>query len=67
MKRGEHVTNRNDGATADLVMQLIDRDPSANLHDDQLDANSEALDAAFAIGIAVGLLLRPNAFPGGAR
>jgi hypothetical protein len=58
----ECFTNRNDGSTSDLVAKLLGHDPGRDFHEDQITAFSEAVDAAYAVGIAVGLLLRPDVF-----
>jgi hypothetical protein len=51
-----------------LVDALIGHDGPKHLDEEGYTALFEALDAAYAIGIAVGLLLRPDVFAkGGAR
>jgi hypothetical protein len=51
-----------------LVKTLIGHDGPKHMDEEGFTALFEALDAAYAIGIAVGLLLRPELFAsGGAR
>jgi len=51
-----------------LVEDLIGHGGPDGLNDTQMSAYTEALDAAYAFGISVGLLLRPELFAkGGAR
>ena len=51
-----------------LVEDLIGHHGPDGLNERQMSAYTDALDAAFAFGIAIGLLLRPEVFQkGGAR
>jgi hypothetical protein len=51
-----------------VVEDLIGHHGPDDLNDTQMSAYTEALEAAYAFGIAVGLLLRPELFAkGGAR
>lgn len=62
----EVIAGSADRVEGDLFARLEDllgRDPLSHVDDDALRDVREATEAALAIGIAVGLLLRPDAFP----
>jgi hypothetical protein len=59
---GVDLGNRAERITAVHVKKLIGHDGPRHLTDDQVGESSDALDAAYAIGLAVGLLLRSEVF-----